>query len=286
MKYLFFILLTVFNITAVEISIMSFNIWHDGKAGRQPLSQTVKTIKESGADIVGLQEVHKNARAIADELGWFYVQHGRDTAILSKFKILELSKDKHGALIDCNGQRIAVFNVHFYHAPYQPYQLLKIPYGKAPFIKTEAEAITYAKKARGHEVEALIRDVKSVKDQSIPFFIAGDFNEPSHLDWTEKTDYHPLKVVWPTTLALDKAGFKDSYRTVFPDPVKNPGFTWTPVSRKDSRKDHHDRIDFVLYRNAVVKSSSVVGESRESADIVVKPYPSDHRAVVSRFTLK
>jgi hypothetical protein len=38
------------------VRIMSFNLWHGGDAGRQPLDQTVEVIKQSQADMVGLQE--------------------------------------------------------------------------------------------------------------------------------------------------------------------------------------------------------------------------------------
>ncbi len=34
-----------------------------------------------------------------------------------------------------------------------------------------------------------------------------------------------------------------------------------------------------------VTDSKIIGENEENADIVVAPYPSDHRAVVATFTL-
>ena len=40
-------------------------------------------------------------------------------------------------------------HAHLMHAPYQPYQLLNIPYADAPFIKTAGEAVAEARKARG-----------------------------------------------------------------------------------------------------------------------------------------
>ena len=38
------------------IRVMSFNLWHGGDAGRQPLEQTIAVIQASQADVVGLQE--------------------------------------------------------------------------------------------------------------------------------------------------------------------------------------------------------------------------------------
>ena len=50
---------------------------------------------------------------------------------------------------------------------------------------------------------------------------------------------------------------------------------------------HHYRIDFVYFKGEGVEviDTKIVGESKENADIVVAPYPSDHRAVVASFTL-
>src|SRR5688500_1090149 len=36
--------------------VMTFNLWHGGEAGGQPLSQSVEVIKAAGADVVGVQE--------------------------------------------------------------------------------------------------------------------------------------------------------------------------------------------------------------------------------------
>ena len=69
--------------------------------------------------------------------------------------------------------------------------------------------------------------------------------------------------------------------------MKHPGYTWTPVSKPDNPKDHHDRIDFVYSKGKQVSvlNAEIVGENKKNADIVVSPYPSDHRAVVCTFKL-
>ena len=120
--------------------------------------------------------------------------------------------------------------------------------------------------------------------------MVGDFNEPSHLDWTEaaaKAGRHPIKVAYPNSLAMIKAGFKDSYRVIYPDEMKNPGLTWSPKYTADDSTTHLDRIDFVYFKGKglKVKDVKIVGENKEKADIVVSPYPSDHRAVVASFNL-
>ena len=121
-------------------------------------------------------------------------------------------------------------------------------------------------------------------------FITGDFNEPSHRDWTTAAadaNQCPLCVEWPSTKAVEDAGFVDAFRAVHPDPIEHPGRTWTPTTKVTDPNDRHDRIDFVFVHGttAQVKSIKLVGESGEFADIVVEPYPSDHRAVVAEVDL-
>ena len=278
------------SLSNTTLRIMTFNIWENGKAGEQPLSQTAEVIKASKADIVGIQEIGENVKPLVDLLGWYHVHH-RYGAILSRFEIIEVTENEYGVKIRLDSkQEVFVFNVHFRSAPYQPYQLLNIPYGKHAFIKTEKEAIAAAQKARGDQVTALLKEIDAVKGKNIPIFVTGDFNEPSHLDWTKATakeKRHPIKVSFPSSLALVEAGFADAYRTIYPDEVKMPGYTWTPLTKTSDPKDHHDRIDFVYFsgKGVEAKSVEIIGENKTKADLVVAPYPSDHRAMVASFSI-
>jgi hypothetical protein len=74
---------------------------------------------------------------------------------------------------------------------------------------------------------------------------------------------------------------KDSYRTVYPDEVAKPGYTWTPLP---AAQEVLDRIDFVFFWGDVqVLKSEIAGEKEPESDIVIQSFPSDHRAVVSTF---
>ena len=153
-----------------------------------------------------------------------------------------------------------------------------------------ATAIEAAKKARGREIARLLRQIRALPDKAAPVFVVGDFNEPSHMDWTEraaKAGRHPIKVAYPASLEMSKAGFADAWRTVHPNEMKKPGYTWSSFYKFDDPTTHHDRIDFVYFKGKGVEVNEVkiVGENKENADIVVSPYPSDHRAVVATFTL-
>jgi exodeoxyribonuclease-3 len=287
---------------AESVRVMTFNLWVGGEAGKQPLSQTLKVIRAARADVVGLQETQGEKRKdagtrpdngckLAEMLGWNYFDQGEGTAILSRFAIVTNTPRKWGVTLQLpSGRKAQMFNAHLMHAPYQPYQLLNIPYADAPFIKTAAEAVSEARKARGEQVERLLTELKPALTGGQPVFLTGDFNEPSHLDWTERAvaaGKCPFAVKYPSTLAVMSAGMRDAFRTVFPDEVSRPGWTWTPTTKPDDPKDRHDRIDFVFVGgpNVNVKSCEIVGEDRKFADIVVQPYPSDHRATVATVDL-
>jgi endonuclease/exonuclease/phosphatase family metal-dependent hydrolase len=279
------------------IRVMSFNLWHGGDAGQQPLQRTVEVIRQSRADIVGLQETAgvapegqprpDRAADIAKRLGWSYVDQGERTGVISRFEIVGTTPRKWGVKLNLpSGRQVYLLNVHFAHAPYQPYQLLDIPYENAPFLNSAEQAVAAAQAARGEQVRRCLAEVKSAAAEGLTMFLTGDFNEPSHRDWTTAAaaaKQCPLCVEWPSTKAVEDAGFVDVFRNVYPDPVKSPGRTWTPTTRLTDPKDRHDRIDFVFMHgtDARIKSIEIVGESAEFADIVVTPYPSDHRAVVA-----
>jgi len=282
------------------LRVMSFNIWVGGEAGGQPLEQTAAVIRAARADIVGIQESFSqtqprtdNAEKIAKLLGWNHInQQGGSTSIITRFPIQDKTPQGWGATIQINdNETIYLFNAHLAPSPYQPYQLAEIPYGNGRFIKTEAETIDEAKKARGRQVSALLADIRAVSDHGLPIFLTGDLNEPSHQDWTQAAadlGQCQIKVEYPTTKAITDLNFVDAFRAIHRDETQRRGHTWTPTKAADDPSERHDRIDYVFFSGPSLRVTGVeiVGEAPEGgADIVVTPYPSDHRAVVAEFEL-
>lgn len=283
---------------AENLRVMTFNLWHGGEAGRQPLEQTAQVIRAAAADIVGLQETHglerngrrnDNGRKLAELLGWHYADQGERTGVLSRFNIVTNTPHRWGVGIRLDsGRQVWVFNVHLAHAPYQPYQLLGIPYADAPFIQTAEQAVNEARKARGGQVSRMLAELRPILATGAPVFLTGDFNEPSHLDWTPRATAAggcPLAVEYPSTRAVTEAGMTDAFRKCHPDETQRRGNTWTPTTKPEDPKDRHDRIDFVFFAGTgvTVTRCDVVGEAKDHADLVVTPFPSDHRAVVAAF---
>lgn len=293
-----------------QLTVMAFNIWGGGANAGKPVDETVAAIKKAGADIVSISETRMEGdpctaeicaprgptvtAAIAKALGYYFYDQTASNpaiwanAIVSRYPIVGPLADDLGVKIDVGGRPVYVFSVNLDDGPYQPYQLLKIPYGDAPFVTTAGEAIASAEATRGAAFDQLIRDANGLGDAAA-VIIGGDFNEPSHRDWTAATvaaGLQPLAVEWPGTHKLEAAGFIDTFRAAYPDPVAKPGITWTPTTAADDPEDHHDRIDFIFARGEGLKvvAAGVVGEKAPEADVVVTPWPSDHRAIAAKLT--
>jgi exonuclease III len=269
---------------ATAVKVLSLNVWLDSQGGVDGIADIIRASK---ADLVGLQETKENTKILAEKLGMHYLQQNDSAAILSRFPLEATTPNKHGAIVRLdNGRLLAMMNVHLNHEPYQPYQLLGIPYGDFPFIHTEAEAREQALLARGDDVRAALQDFETIR--GLPTVLTADMNEPSHLDWTERAaaaGRHPIKVEWPSSRAFADAGFQDSYRVIHPDEMAHPGFTWTPTTKPDDPEDHHDRLDFVLFQGPGITPTGVaiVGENERNATIVVVPYVTDHRGSLGEF---
>jgi hypothetical protein len=171
-------------------------------------------------------------------------------------------------------QVVAVENVHLTCCPYGP-NLVKAG-------KPTEDVIALEERTRLPEAERYARLVSHLLDEDIPVFMTGDFNSPSHLDYSD--------IEWPASKALADAGMRDSYRDAHPDPAETPGITWTagqpPPRMRPS--ETNDRIDWVLAGGASeTLSSDVVGESGgPGVGIGIDRWGSDHRAVVSSFSVK
>lgn len=291
-----------------ELTVMSFNIWGGGANAGKDVAETVAAIRAAGADIIGIQETKPEpevceaddcvavgesvAAKVAEALGFHYYDQTKQNpalwanAVLSRFPIGKATANDLGVEIAVGERKVYAFNIHLTDFPYQPYQLLGIEYGPAPFFKTEAEAVEAAKVARGPGLDLLMSDLAEAGGADA-VFLFGDFNEPSFRDWTDaaaKAGRHPVAVKYPTTARIEEeGGFTDLFRAAFPDEVEKPGFTWTPTSEPSDPQDHHDRIDFTFgkSKSLTVLKAGIVGEKAPEADIVVTPWPSDHRATMA-----
>jgi len=257
-----------------ELKVMSFNIWVNGG---DSLSDCIEAIRSSGADLVGLQECNAStAQTIGNALG-FYVYPAGGCSIVNRYPIVMTHGvgSARGITVEPSpGQRLHLFNCHLAPYPYGPYAV-KNGQSQAAVVELENET-------RLPALRLLLKAMQPYLDGPDPCFLTGDFNAPSHLDYTD--------LPWPTSVACVNAGLKDSYRELhagnrqFPPAFayQEPGITWTPKTVVEP-EGVFDRIDFVYFSGddgvAPVQSTELDGRNS------VNPWPSDHRAVITTFAL-
>jgi endonuclease/exonuclease/phosphatase family metal-dependent hydrolase len=275
------------------LRVMTFNVWtgEGTQTGRDKLREIMLA---GGADIIGVQELDYNTgRSIAAAMGFhYYQQSGGDIQVISRYPILAHSPGNFGVNIALSPtQNVWLFNAHLAPYPYQPYDLQD---GILP--RNESAVIAAANSARGGQVTTYLNDMNAALGSGVPVFFTGDFNEPSHLDWTaEAAAATPrpfdLQVQYPASKRIVDAGMIDSFRAVRPDEVSDTAYTWTPGYPYPtlSANEVHDRIDIIYHkgRGVIATSAFNIGpqDSNPNTHLAIAGYNADHRAVVVEYTL-
>jgi endonuclease/exonuclease/phosphatase family metal-dependent hydrolase len=268
---------------ADPLTVMTFNVWYGG--AQVEFDRIGNAIEAAGADVVGVQEPEGNLRRIAAVAGMSYTDE--TLHLMSHYPIYAVERGgvRFAYVAVGPGRVVAIGNVHLPSSPYGP-ELVRDGKSAAEVLKNERET-------RLGEIRPYLRPLSRQARRGVPTFLTGDFNSPSHLDWTPETAAvrpqvkYPLR--WPVSAALEGAGFRDSYREAFPDPVARPGLTWTagtPPPRV-RRRETLDRIDWVTVNGpATTLASKLVGEPGGPDVDVGVPWGSDHRAVASSFDVR
>lgn len=320
-----------------ELKVLQINIWQEGTVVPNGFPAIADEIIDKHADIVLFSEVRNYKgtdyiqRILAELKSKGASYFGKssdeklDVGLISKFPVTDqqalYGKDSGmGGVLKSKikvGKRDFVFySLHLdytNYACYLPRGYDGVTWKKMENPITEVSAIVEAnrKSKRDEAIRDIIHDVEGEK-QLQSFIVAGDFNEPSHLDWTVATkdlfDHRGAVVPWDCSVLLEKAGFKDSFRVQYPNPVSHPGFTY-PAFNKDvpidklvwaPTADDRDRIDYVYYRSKLplkVVKARIVGpaetvkyakkQEKDSEDEFLLPkgiWPTDHKALLVTFT--
>lgn len=340
----FFILLVSIS-TAIaqkskDIKVFQINVWQEGTVVPYGYEGIIDEIIDKDADVVIFSEVrnYNNTNFVKRVLeslktrGSVYYgessEPSLDVALIAKFPIVDqqpMYKGMDTKMGNVLKTKINIYNRDFLfysvhldytnYACYLPRGYDGVSWKKLDSPITDATAISIANKKgrRDEAIEDLIKDIETEsKDQFI--VVAGDFNEPSHLDWTKSTknlfDHRGAIVPWDCSILLQQAGFKDAFRTKYPNPVTHPGFTfpsanpaveiskltWAPTA------DERDRIDYIYFKpyNSVrLKDIKIVGpeetivrntvKAKDSKDkflVPKKTWPTDHKALLATFSVQ
>lgn len=324
-----------------QLTVFQINIWQEGTMIEKGYEAILTEIIDKDADIVMLSEVRNYhnqdfiKKIISSLKARGVIYYGQssppnlDVAVLSKYPIREQKPlyepdQQIGAVLKSKvtiyGKNFLFYAVHLdytNYACYLPRGYDGVTWKKLEHRITDVDQILLAnrKSKRDDAIRDIIKDIESeAADQTI--IIAGDFNEPSHLDWTEATkdlfDHYGAIVPWDCSVLLEKAQFIDAYRTFYPNPVSHPGFTFAAFN-KDAKladltwapaADDRDRIDYIYFRkeknlNLNLTSIKIVGpveticygikQEKDSQDQFILPknkWPSDHKGLLATFTWK
>lgn len=294
-----------FNTPSITLKLMTFNIWRGGDEVN--LAMVAEAILQANADIVAIQESDDNLIRLSELLGWSHIN--TRTQLISKYPLFDPENSSLGMAVQGEGgfsfpytfvevlpgKIIAVANVHL-NSEQDGAEAVRDGMSPEAVIANE-------KKLRLSQLQPIYQALLALEEKGIPVFLMGDFNSPSHQDWTiqaskiRKQVKFPLE--WPESKVLVEAGFSDSYREIYPDPVANPGYTWTagyPWPRIEPNETIN-RIDYIWRKGrSKTLDSFIVGESgkhlfngehiNQDVRYTVTPWPSDHRAVISQFRVE
>lgn len=342
-QYTWLSLPVFFNVSSTEnpshIRLMQFNIWQEGTSVSGGYDGIIDTVVQTNSDVITMSEVrnynnqnlHSRVLSSLQSRGLQYhsFKSGNDTAIISRYPIISSATlgSFSKAIIAVNGVEIAVYAGHLdytHYACYLPrgygggataptptyqYGWNEIPSG--PIVDVDLILQVNDASGRPGAIAQFVNDALIERQNGRIVIMAGDFNEPSHLDWTAATaelfDHNGSIVPWTSTTLLDDAGYLDAYRVLHPNPVTHPGFTWPSDNAQKSpsqltwapNADERDRIDFVFYHpdpRLVVDEGIVIGPStsivrnqrveENSQDTFFTPdavWPSDHKGVLVTF---
>lgn len=274
-----------------EFTVLTYNLWRQGSQVNGYKEKQVDFLKNSGADIIAMQETsEEHTSELAKKLNWNSWKSD-DHGILTRYPIVKrYGEHDHGIAASIaldDDKRVNVWDVHLAYDPYGPYNFC--------FEKMSADKVRDGEESsgRGREIRETLGLMKADMDgaDKAPVLLMGDFNAPSHKDWTDETaDLHcgVGAFDWPTSKAPIDAGLKDSLREVHPDPKTYPALTWSPVYKdNEGRSEPQDRLDFIYHKGGVKVLEAepvMVGKPSLMPNHKDNEWTSDHRAVKVKYS--
>lgn len=320
----------------IHITFFQLNLWHECDKAPEAFNSLVDHVAELQPDIASFCELYRGGNdsgavlpRLVGELAArglrYHSTTGNGRGVISKFPVVdpeEFDDSVFKVRVMAYGRDIVVYSAHLNYRYYASY----LPRGycdgdddnwekiSSPATDTERIINRAVMSGRVDVTLKIIEDAEIEASRGRAVILAGDFNEPSHLDWTEATDslwdHNGCVIEWPVSSLLSQKGFTDCFREKYPDPVNNPGFTfpaghpaipveeltWVPDA------DERERIDFIYCKRdsglnmvdiKIVGPDSTVKRGVKTADpdrgMIITPiggnWPSDHKGLIAIFRL-
>lgn len=316
-----------------EFTVLQWNIWQEGTMVPGGYEAIVDEIIRLRPDFVTLSEVRnynntnftaRLTRSLKEKGETYYSFYTYDTGLLSRYPITDSltvfpENGDHGSIYrlttDMNGKKMAVYTSHLDYLDDAYYNVRGYDgstWEEIPIPTTVEEVLERnVASQRDDAIKMFIEQAKKDREAGYTIILGGDFNEPSHQDWTEETknlyDHHGLVIPWTVPVLLDEAGFVDAYRSFYPNVLDYPGFTYPsdnpakPAERITwaPKADERDRIDYIWFypeKGLTVKDAAIFGPKgsivrsqrvqETSKDKFIEPqnvWPTDHKGVLVTF---
>ncbi|WP_295012634.1 InlB B-repeat-containing protein [uncultured Microbacterium sp.] len=283
----------------VPFDAVTWNLWDAGTHVNDSGWKNLAVLAANGFGVVGVQQDGGSGAArLAKALGWHAVEGAGGAGILSPYPLTAATGAEARATetspivradLDVLGQPVRVFSAGLDHAGYGP---------EAACSGADPDALVAAEKStnRYAQAQALAAAARPAVAESAatPVLVLGDLASPSSSDWTAATSAAHCgvgSVAWPVPALLADAGLTDAYRVANPDPVADPGATWSPLVTTDAATgapEPQDRIDEVLFageRLVVRGANTFVAGWPSPRNVLGNAWTSNHRAVVASFAL-
>lgn len=318
------------------LRFFDLNIWQEGtivKGGFEALADEVARVD---ADFVMFSEVrnYKNTRfcdrivkALKERGLTYYSFYSYDSGLLSKYPLKDSATvypcvDDHGScyklVTEVSGQRIAVYTAHLDYQSCAYYDVRGYDGNtwkrREPLTNVAQILEKNGASRRDDGIVAFVEDAQKERERGALVIIGGDFNEPSAEDWTMETatcaDHHGAAVPWTVTSILLQQGYADAYRSLFPNVLTHPGYTYPADTEGASLKsltwapeaDERERIDYIFFapspkwqlkrayivgpKGCIRKNQRVVDDAKDPICEPIGVWPSDHKGVVAELKMK
>lgn len=301
-----------------RLSVLSWNTEHYGWERRSAAERTLlesnmfAVVRAVQPDIFLMQETYGSFERFKAALtGYDARLLGRCNAIFSRFPIVGThepyrEKGNYGepqggafntqvADLDAGCMRLRACPVAMFWLPL----CVRTPADKTPdeLLAWENERQPYEAVPRPQAIAGILAGMAPflAERDEVPILMAGDFNSHSHLDWTAATgDWYGHQgrcVPWPVSSQMAAAGFRDVFRTLYPDPAANYGATFPMPGVMDQHPKPFLRLDYVYAAGKRLKpvSFEVIAGDYHRPFVwhgrSFSAFPSDHAAVLVHFAV-
>jgi len=229
------------------------------------LDKWIAILSKLKGDVLFLQEIESyHVERLAGELGLkiLTINQGDATCVLVNLKKLIILDNHVVKLVNSRKDPMYIGGLHLDDIPSVTHHIQNQVYKSSshvPLHYTLDKILKMCAERRSPRVKIELAKSKAYSRA----IIAGDFNEPSHLD---------LDINVPISKLFLKQGFVDTFWEANQELDKEKGHTW-PASTL-YKQEPGQRIDMIYVKNMKVVRSFVIGESQSK-------WMSDHKMVVS-----